>query len=226
MNKKRKIKKIFIKKKKGITFNFNFDDEAKILTQKQTVRKTLILSVLSISFLITQFGVLAPTQNLVDSFVSDYESKENLITTGKAIKIGLQKKTLSLEKEYNNLKKSFFDLDKSHEFFTLIANNAMVNQLKILSINKVSEEAYKTIKEGQDPATNPKDLIYDVYPKYVQSNFKINFEGNYINYLNFINDIKKENKGLLTESSMIKKNEQGSLNIESSLAINFTKTNE
>ncbi|MDC1280325.1 hypothetical protein N8Z07_03335 [Pelagibacteraceae bacterium] len=226
MNKKRKIKRIFIQKKKEINFNFSFDDEAEISTQKQTIRKILILSVLTISFLITQYGVFSPTQKLVDGFVADYESKENLITTGKAIKIGIQKKTLELEKDYKILKESFFDLDKSHEFFTLIANTAMVNQLKILSINKVGEEAYKTVKIGQDPATKPKDLIYDVYPKYVQSNFNVNFEGDYINYLNFINDIKKENKGLLTESSIIKKNEQNTLIIESSLAINFTKSDD
>jgi hypothetical protein len=36
MNKKRKIKKIFIKRKKEITSTFHFDDEADVLTQKQT----------------------------------------------------------------------------------------------------------------------------------------------------------------------------------------------
>ena len=226
MNKKRKIKKIFIKRKKEITFTLNFDDEADISTQKQTVRKVLILSVLIISFLITQYGVFGPTQKLVDSFASDYESKENLITTGKAMKLGMQKKTLQLEKDYQILKASFFDLDKSHEFFTLIANTAMVNQLKILSVNKISEESYKTIKKGQDPTTKPENMVYDVYPKYVQSKFMINFEGDYINYLNFINDIKKENKGLLTDNSMITKTEQGNLNIKSNLAINFTNSND
>ena len=105
MNKKRKIKRIFIQKKKEINFNFSFDDEAEISTQKQTIRKILILSVLTISFLITQYGVFSPTQKLVDGFVADYESKENLITTGKAIKIGIQKKTLELEKDYNEVLK-------------------------------------------------------------------------------------------------------------------------
>tara|TARA_B110000971_G_C19799726_1_gene403701 strand:+ start:33 stop:713 length:681 start_codon:yes stop_codon:yes gene_type:complete len=226
MNRKRKIKKIFIRKKKEIIDNFIFDDEAEISSYKQTVRKVLILSVLIISFLITQYGVFAPTQKLVDGFMPDYQSKENLITTGKALKIGIKKKILNIENEYEILKASFFDLDKSNDFFTLIANTAMINQLKILSVNKISEEAYKVIKTGQDPATKPKDIIYDVYPKYVQSSFKIIFDGDYINYLNFINDIKVENKDLLTESSIIKKNEQGTLNIESSLTINFIKSND
>ena len=91
-------------------------------------------------------------------------------------------------------------------------------------MKKIKEEIYKTPKKDADPKT--KKIEYDLFPQYVQSNFHINFEGEYINYINFINDIKKKNQGLVTESSLIKKDKNKKLNIQSVITINFTKSDE
>jgi len=138
--------------------------------------------------------------------------------------LGIYKKIFKVSKEFENLESLFFDLNKSHEFFTLIANTALINKLKILSMKKIKEEIYKTPKKDADPKA--KKIEYDLFPQYVQSNFHINFEGEYINYINFINDIKKKNQGLVTESSLIKKSKNKKLNIQSVITINFTKSDE
>ena len=220
--KRKKIKKIFIKKKKEPKFNLIFEEN--FTSRDETVKRVCYLSAVVLLFVIVQSTVFSPPQKLVNSFIDDYNSKNSILDTSEAIKLGLNNKIFNLSNEFKNLKSLFFDLDKSHEFFALIANTAMLNKLKILSMKKIKEETYKAPKKDADPEA--KKIEYDVFPQYVQSNFHISFEGKYVNYINFINDIKQRNQGLVTESSLIKKKKNEILNIQSVITINFTKSDE
>ena len=220
--KRKKIKKIFIKKKKEIKFDFISEDN--LISRNETIKRFYYLGAIILIFIIVQSTLISPPQKLVNSFINDYNSKKAFLETSESMKLGINKKIFNLSKEFENLESLFFDLNKSHEFFTLIANTALINKLKILSMKKIKEEIYKTPKKDADPTL--KKIEYDVFPQYVQSNFHINFEGEYINYINFINDIKKRNQGLVTESSLIKKSKNKKLNIQSVITINFTKSDE
>ena len=108
-----------------------------------------------------------------------------------------------------------------NKFFDLIANTALINQLKIKSIKKLKEDSYKEAKPTPQDAGPQYKIEYDIYENYVQSSFVINFEGNFKDYISFIYDIKNSNKGLLTETSKITKSVNGNLKILSTLTINF-----
>ena len=220
--KKKKIKKIFIKRKQEV--KSNLDLEVDFLSRDETIKRSLYLAGVILLYFIVKLTLFQPPQILVDSFIEDYNSKKDILTTSEPLKMVLNKNIIRADNELKNLKSSFFNLDKSYEFFALIANTAMINQLKILSMKKIKEETYKIPKEGADP--DAKEIEYDVYPQYVQSNFHINFEGKFFDYMNFISDIKKKNQGLITESSLIKKSENEILNIQSVITINFTKSDE
>ena len=218
----RKIRKIKrVKKKPKI---YNFSDDNKILSSNNTYRKSFVLFILIASFLFVQSQVFSPTQQLVDNFRSDYESKETLIQNGTKVKKGLIVQSKKFKEEYKELKNIFFKIGKSHEFFTLIANSAINNQLKIVSIQKVSEEPFKLPKKGSDLSASPEMIEYDFYPDFTTASFKIDFEGSYANYMDFINKIKNENKSLVIDNSIITKKDGNILTIKSTLSINYTNS--
>ena len=219
----RKIKKIVrVKKKQKV---YNFDDDTKILSSENTYRKTFMLFILVAAFLVVHFQVFSPTKTMVKNFTSDYQAKETLIKNGKKVKAGLIVQSKKFEEEYKELKNTFFKLDKSHEFFTLIANSAINNQLKIVAIQKVNEEPFKLPKKGSDPAANPEQIEYDFFPNFTKATFKIDFEGKYLDYMDFINDMKSKNKSLVIENSILTETENNRLNIKSILSINYTNSN-
>ena len=106
----------------------------------------------------------------------------------------------------------------------MIANSAVNNQLKIVAIQKVNEEPFKLPKKGSDPNAKPEMIEYDYFPDFTTASFKIDFEGSYVNYMDFINDIKEENKSLVVDDSIISKKEGNLLSIKSTLSINYTNS--
>ena len=219
----RKIKKIVrIKKKQKV---YNFSDDTEILLSNTIYRKLFMLFVLIAAFLVVYVQVFSPTQNLVNSFNSDFQSKENLIQNGKRVKAGLVVQSKKYEEEYKIIKNTFFKRNENYEFFTLIANSAINNQLKIISMQKDGEaEQFKLPNPGSDPSAPADQLQYEYFSNFIQVRFKIDFEGSYINYMSFINDIKNENKSLAVENSIITKKENNELNIKSILSINYANS--
>ena len=67
-------------------------------------------------------------------------------------------------------------------------------------------------------------IEYDYFPDFTTASFKIDFEGSYVNYMDFINDIKEENKSLVVDDSIISKKEGNLLSIKSTLSINYTNS--
>ena len=110
----RKIRKIKrVKKKPKI---YNFSDDNKILSSNNTYRKSFVLFILIASFLFVQSQVFSPTQQLVDNFRSDYESKETLIQNGTKVKKGLIVQSKKFKEEYKELKNIFLKLEKVMNF--------------------------------------------------------------------------------------------------------------
>jgi len=217
--KHKKIKKIIRIKKRPLLFSF--EEDSILLDNKLINIKLFILSIMIFAFVLVKMTVFNPIEVLSLSIVNDLKEKKNLIQIGETIKVSLEKKKKEFELSFNEKKKSFFDIKESDKFFDLIANTALINQLKIKSIKKLKEDSYKEAKPIPQDAGPQYKIEYDVYENYVQSSFVINFEGNFKDYISFIYDIKNSNKGLLTETSKITKNVNGNLKILSTLTINF-----
>ena len=216
IKKNKKIKKIVRIKKKPILFSF--EEDSIVLSNKSINIKLFTLSIVIFAFVFVKTTVFNPVEKQLKN------QKKILIKNGELIKISLEKKKKEFELNFNEKKASFFDVKESDKFFDLLANTALINQLKIKSIKKIKEGSYK--EEQPIPADAGPDykVLYDTYENYIQSSFIINFEGNFKDYISFIYDIKDSNKGLLTETSKITKKDNGNLKILSTLTINFAKT--
>ena len=220
--KNKKIKKIVRIKKKPLMFSF--EEDSILLSNKSIIIKLFTLSSLVIAFLVVKLAVFSPVDSHLKTVINDLNEKKTLIESGQRIKISLENNTKKYISDYEKIKGSFFDTKESDKFFDLIANTALVNQLKIKSIKKIKEEPYKEAKPIPPDASPEYKVEYEIYENYLQSSFVINFEGTFKDYLNFIYDIKNSNKGLLTETSNITKSNNGNLKILSTLIINFAKT--
>jgi len=218
----KKIKKIVRIKKKPLIFNF--EEDTILLSNKPKYKKLFTLLVLIMAFSIVKMGVFSPTEKNLKVIINDLNQKKTLTESGQKIKLSLENNIKKSEADYEELKNTFFDIKESDKFFDLIANKALVNQLKIQTIKKIKEGSYKEAKPIPPDAPRNFKVEYVLFENYIQSIFEINFEGSFENYLNFIYDIKESNKGLLTETSKITKNYNGNLKILSTLTINFSKS--
>ena len=220
--KNKKIKKIVRIKKRPLLFSF--EEDSILLSNKSRNIKLFILPIIIFTFILVKMTVFNPVEKYARSIISDLNEKKNLIQNGKLVKTSLEKKKKDSGLSLIEIKDSFFDIKESDKFFDLIANTALINKLKIKSIKKIKEEAYKEAKPIPPDAAPNFKIEYDTYENYIQSSFVINFEGNFKDYISFIYDIKNTNKGLLTETSKITKNNSGNIKILSTLTINFAKT--
>ena len=219
---KKKIKKIVRLKKKPLIFNF--EEDTVLLSNKPKYKKLFSLLILIVTFLFVKMGVFSPIDKQLNNVIGDLNQKKTLTESGLKIKLSLEKNIKESETNYEIIKNTFFNVEESDKFFDLIANKALVNQLKIQTIKKLKEGPYKEAKPIPPDAPKNFKVEYVLFENYIQSTFEINFEGTFENYLKFIYDIKESNKGLLTETSKITKNYNGELKILSTLTINFSKS--
>lgn len=219
---KKKIKKIVRLKKKPLIFNF--EEDTVLLSNKPKYKKLFSLLILIVTFLFVKIGVFSPIDKQLNNVIGDLNQKKTLTESGLKIKLSLEKNIKESETNYEIIKNTFFNVEESDKFFDLIANKALVNQLKIQTIKKLKEGPYKEAKPIPPDAPKNFKVEYVLFENYIQSTFEINFEGTFENYLKFIYDIKESNKGLLTETSKITKNYNGELKILSTLTINFSKS--
>ena len=136
--KKKKIKKIFIKRQKEVKSDLYLEEN--FISRDETIKRSFYLVGIILLYITFKLAIFQPPQELVNSFMEDYNSKKDILKTSEPLKISINKKIIKTNKEFKILKSSFFNLDKSYEFFALIANTAMINKLKILSMKKIKKE--------------------------------------------------------------------------------------
>ena len=88
--------------------------------------------------------------------------------------------------------------------------------LTISSITKLSEGDYKEAKKD-----NPEEFV--TYEDYQQVSYKLTFKGTFIDYINFIKDLQIADKSLSTDNALIKKQDDETINVTSTLIVKLMK---
>ena len=175
----KKIKTIKRIKKKSLSKQFIFDDETGNYSVKSNLIKLTVLVVLIIAFAATQIAVNQPIKKLANISGPELIIKNAAIKNGKKMQQKLIDNEKIINSEFYNLKISFFKTDDSEPFYKFLSNKAIKNRLTISSISKISEEDYK-----EPDKNNPGQFF--AHDNYIQVSYQIMFEGNFIDYINFV----------------------------------------
>ena len=212
----KKIKTIKRIKKKSLSKKFIFDDDTGTYSVKSNLRKLAVLIVLITAFAATQIAVIQPAKKIAEISGPDLIIKNTAIENGKILQQKLIDNQKIINSEFNNIKISFFKTNEGDPFYKFLSDKAIKNRLTISSITKVSEEDYKEPKED-----NPAEFV--IYENYKQVYYEMKFEGSFNDYINFIKDIQFEDKSLSTDNAIIKKVDDGKIDITSTLTVKIMK---
>ena len=212
----KRIKVIKRVKKKSLYKKFNFDDDTDNYSIKSSLRKLTVLIVLIGAFFVTLTGVIKPTNNKAQLIRPDLILKNSAIENGKKIQENLISEEKIANSELNNLKISFFQIDKGEPFYKFLSNKALKNGLIISSIKKISEANY------QEPK---KDTLEEfvIYENYQQIAYETKFQGTFIDYINFIKDIQYADRSLSTSDVIIEKIDDNKVDVSATLTVNIMK---
>ena len=212
----KKIKTIKRIKKKSISKKFIFDDDTRNYSAMSNLRNLIVLVVLIVAFFITQMGIIQPTNNKAKTMKPDLIIRKIAIEKGEILQQSLSDKEKIANSEFNNLKTSFFRTTEGEPFYKFLSNIAIKNRLTISSIKKLGEEDYKEAKKD-----NPEEFV--TYEDYQQVSYKLTFKGTFIDYINFIKDLQIADKSLSTDNALIKKQDDETINVTSTLIVKLMK---
>ena len=212
----KKIKTIKRIKKKSISKKFIFDDDTRNYSAMSNLRNLIVLVVLIVAFFITQMGIIQPTNNKAKMMKPDLVIRKLAIAEGEILQQSLSDKEKIANSAFNNVKTSFFRTTEGEPFYKFLSNIAIKNRLTISSIKKLGEEDYKEAKKD-----NPEEFV--TYEDYQQVSYKLTFRGTFIDYINFIKDLQIADKSLSTDNALIKKQEDETINVTSTLTVKLMK---
>ena len=215
----RRVKKKRLKRIKRIPKiqKFKFEDESHVLNSKINFIKSCYILILILSFVVGNYFIINPTIQKANLIEADYNQKKQFLLTGDELKSSLIKKNKKIEKKYLIIKKNFFKKEEQEKFYKIFSELAMNNKLKILTLNKISENFYKEAKKD-----NPTE--FNIFDQYTQVSYDLEIIGNFLDYMNFVDDLKKTNKSLITNNLKINKGGDGMIKINSNILINFKNT--
>ena len=194
----------------------NIKEENLQLSPKSTYSKLIAIFVLITTFFIGNSMVIQPTIKEASLVEPDLMQKKSFLDTAQQTKLGLKKREDELSQGLQDLRNRFFFVNKPDEFYIIFSEAALSNQLSISSLAKISEDFYKKQK-GNDPAQ------FEVYKDYTVVKYKISIEGKFIDYINFVETLKKENRSFVVDKSTIKEQKDGRVLIDSELTLSLTK---
>ena len=173
-----------------------------------------MIVILILGFFIGNFFVIKPTINSAQLIEADLQQKKSFLDTSETSKIGLLKKTKEAESELKMINESFFYTSKPDEFYTLFSEAALDHQLKIYSLNKVSEDFFK--REKKD---DPKK--FDTFEKYKIVEYELVINGKFVDYLNFIKTLEKYGKSFVVTDSVIIEKDDGRVEIKNKIKLSL-----
>ena len=212
----KKIKTIKRIKKKSVSKKFIFDDDTRNYPAMSNLRNLIVLVVLIVAFFITQMGIIQPTNNKARMMKPDLIIRKIAIEKGEILQQSLNDKEKIANSAFNNIKTSFFRTTEGEPFYKFLSNIAIKNRLTISSITKLSEGDYKEAKKD-----NPEEFV--TYEDYQQVSYKLTFRGTFIDYINFIKDLQIADKSLSTDNALIKKQDDNTINVTSTLTVKLMK---
>lgn len=188
--------------------------EEKFLNPNSVYTKIFMIVILILGFFIGNFFVIKPTINSAQLIEADLQQKKSFLDTSETSKIGLLKKTKEAESELKMINESFFYTSKPDEFYTLFSEAALDHQLKIYSLNKVSEDFFK--REKKD---DPKK--FDTFEKYKIVEYELVINGKFVDYLNFIKTLEKYGKSFVVTDSVIIEKDDGRVEIKNKIKLSL-----
>lgn len=188
--------------------------EEKFLNPNSVYTKIFMIFILVLGFFIGNFFVIKPTINSAQLIEADLQQKKSFLDTSETSKIGLLKKTKEAESELKMINESFFYTSKPDEFYTLFSEAALDHQLKIYSLNKVSEDFFK--REKKD---DPKK--FDTFEKYKIVEYELVINGKFVDYLNFIKTLEKYGKSFVVTDSVIIEKDDGRVEIKNKIKLSL-----
>lgn len=188
--------------------------EEKLLNPNSVYTKMIMIFVLILGFTIGNFFVIKPTINSAKIIEPDLQQKKSFLNTSETSKIGLIKKTQQAETELKIINESFFYTSKPDEFYTLFSEAALDHQLKIYSLNKVSEDFFK--REKKDDPKN-----FDTFEKYKIVEYELVINGKFVDYLNFIKTLEKYGKSFVVTDSVITEKDDGRVEIKNKIKLSL-----
>ena len=188
--------------------------EEKFLNPNSIYTKIFMIVILILGFFIGNFFVIKPTINSAQLIEADLQQKKSFLDTSETSKIGLLKKTKEAESELKMINESFFYTSKPDEFYTLFSEAALDHQLKIYSLNKVSEDFFK--REKKD---DPKK--FDTFEKYKIVEYELVINGKFVDYLNFIKTLEKYGKSFVVTDSVIIEKDDGRVEIKNKIKLSL-----
>ena len=212
----KKIKTIKRIKKKSVSKKFIFDDDTRNYSAMSNLRNLIVLVVLIVAFFITQMGIIQPTNNKAKTMKPDLIIRKIAIEKGEMLQQSLSDKEKIANSAFNNVKISFFRTTEGEPFYKFLSNIAIKNRLTISSIKKLSEGDYREAKKD-----NPGEFV--TYEDYQQVSYKLTFRGTFIDYINFIKDLQIADKSLSTDNALIKKQDDETINVTSTLTVKLMK---
>ena len=221
----KKIKEIKRIKKKSLSKKYNFDDDSSNYSIKSTLRKLTILVVLIVAFIATQMVHILPKNDKAAKLGPDLIEKNAAIENGKKMQKGLLDKEKKARSALNNLKISFFKTNEGEPFYQFLSNIAIKNRLTISSIKKIDAGKFNEKKQskGKKKKAEEKSKKSASSSKYQQISYELQFQGRFIDYINFIKDIQYADKSLSTNHVILEKVDENKVNISSVLTVNLLK---
>ena len=185
----------------------------------------MLLVALIITFSATQIVIIQPTKELVKISGPDLIIKNTAIENGKILQQKLIDNEKIINSEFNNLKISFFKTNEGEPFYQFLSNIAIKNRLTISSIKKIDAGKFNEKKQskGKKKKAEEKSKKSASSSKYQQISYELQFQGRFIDYINFIKDIQYADKSLSTNDVIIEKVDENKINISSVLTVNLMK---
>ena len=107
---------------------------------------------------------------------------------------------------------------------------ALRNGIQIVELNKLKEEPYKEAKpKGNAQGQQQGQSNNNAQPKssdYILATYRIKIEGNFVDYKNFIAEVKSRNKGVVTRQALLEKiqNKEDIVSVQTDITLNYIKS--
>jgi len=214
------------KGKKTKKIKLKFPDDTKKLGPGSYLSKIAYVAVVVISFYVGKIGILDSTINNARQIEADLSTKHTGSQTIQTIK----NRELKAIEDFEETKKIYFNNSEPETFFEFLADIALRNGIQIVELNKLKEEPYKEAKpKGNAQGQQQGQANNNAQPKssdYILATYRIKIEGNFVDYKNFIAEVKSRNKGVVTRQALLEKiqNKEDIVSVQTDITLNYIKS--
>ena len=218
------------KGKKAKKIKLKFPDDTKRLGPGSYLSKIAYVAVVVISFYVGKIGILDTTINNARQIEADLSTKQSFLDTGAQTIQNIKNRELKAIEDFEETKKIYFNNSEPETFYEFLTDIALRNGIQIVELNKLKEEPYKEAKpKGNAQGQQQGQANNNAQPKssdYILATYRIKIEGNFVDYKNFIAEVKSRNKGVVTRQALLEKiqNKEDIVSVQTDITLNYIKS--